>query len=118
MFDEFKKEMTKEFEMIDIGLMSYYIVIEVKQEDKGILITQEGYAKYVLKKFKMDDSNPVDTTMECRIKLSKHEEGNKLDPTLYKSLVGSLCYLTCTRPDILMQLEWSVGTWRIQQQLL
>ena len=44
-FDEFKKEMTKESEMIDIGLMSYYLGIEEKQEDKGILIIQEGYAK-------------------------------------------------------------------------
>ena len=101
MFDEFKKEMTKEFEMTDIGLMSYYLVIEVKQEDKGIMITQEGYAKEVLKKFKMDDCNPVGIPMECEIKLSKHEEGNKVDPDLYKSLVGSLHYLTCTRPDIL-----------------
>ena len=101
MLNEFKKEMTKEFEMTDIGLMSYYLDIEVKKEDKGIQITQEGYAKEVLKKFKMDDSNPVGTLMECRIKLSKHEEGNNVDPTLYKSLVGSLCYLTCTRLDIL-----------------
>ena len=90
MFDEFKNEMTKEFEMTDIGLMSYYLGIEVKQEDNDIMITQEGYAKEVLKKFKMDDSNPVGTPMECEIKLSKHEEGNKVDPILYKNLVGSV----------------------------
>ena len=102
MFEGFKKkEMTKEFEMTDIGLMSYYLDIEVKQEDNGIMITQEGYAKEVLKKFKTDDSNLVGKTMECEIKLSKHEEGNKVDPILYKNLVGSLRYLTCTRPDIL-----------------
>jgi hypothetical protein len=101
MFEEFKKEMTKEFEMTDIGLMSYYLGIEVKQEDQGILITQEGYAKEVLKKFKMDDANPVSTPMECGIKLSKHDEGERVDPSLFKSLVGSLRYLTCTRPDIL-----------------
>ena len=100
-FDEFKKEMTKEFEMTDIGIMSYYLIIEVKKKDKGILITQEGYPKEVLKKFKVDDSNPVSTPMECRIKLPKHEEGNKGNPTLYKSLVESIRYLTCTRPDIL-----------------
>ncbi|KAG7553295.1 hypothetical protein ISN45_Aa06g038290 [Arabidopsis thaliana x Arabidopsis arenosa] len=101
MFEEFKKEMTKEFEMTDIGLMSYYLGIEVKQEDNGIFITQEGYAKEVLKRFKMDDSNPVTTPMECGIKLSKKEEGEGVDPTTFKSLVGSLRYLTCTRPDIL-----------------
>ena len=101
MFEELKKDMAKEFEMTDIGLMSYYLGIEVKQEDKGIFITQEGYAKEVLKKFKMDDSNPVSTPIECGVKLSKHDEGGKVDPTLFKSLVGSLRYLTCTRPDIL-----------------
>ena len=101
MFEDFKKEMTKEFEMTDIGLMSYYLGIEVKQEENGILITQEGYAKEVLKKFKMDDCNPVSTPMECGAKLSKHEDGESVDPTLFKSLVGSLRYLTCTRPDIL-----------------
>lgn len=55
----------------------------------------------MLKKFKMEDSNSVGTPMECRFKLSKHEEGNKMDPTLYKCLVGSLPYLTCTGPNIL-----------------
>jgi hypothetical protein len=101
MFEEFKKDMSNEFEMTDMGLMAYYFGIEVKQEDKGIFITQEGYAKEVLKKFKMDDANPVGTPMECGSKLSKHENGEIVDPTLYKSLVGSLRYLTSTRPDIL-----------------
>ena len=50
--------------MTDIGLMSYYLSIEVKQEDKGILITQEGYSKEVHKKFKMDDSNLVSMLIE------------------------------------------------------
>ncbi|MCI74105.1 reverse transcriptase, partial [Trifolium medium] len=49
----------------------------------------------------MDDANPVSTPMEYGIKLSKHEEGEILDPSLFKSLVGSLRYLTCTRLDIL-----------------
>ena len=101
MLNEFKKEMTKEFEITDIGFMSYYLGIEVKKEDKGIMITPKGYAKEVIKKFKMDYSNSVGTLMECRIKLSKHEEGNNVDPTLYESLVGSLCYLTCTWLNIL-----------------
>ncbi|XP_050888292.1 uncharacterized mitochondrial protein AtMg00810-like [Lathyrus oleraceus] len=101
MFKEFKKDMSNEFEMTDMGLMVYYLGIKVKQEDKGIFITQEGYAKEVLKKFKMDDANPVGTLMGCGSKLSKHENGEIVDPTLYKSLVGSLCYLTSTRPNVL-----------------
>ncbi|KAK2977170.1 hypothetical protein RJ640_000421 [Escallonia rubra] len=54
MFKEFKNAMAQEFEMTDIGLMSYYLGIEVKQRDNGIFISQEGYAKEILKKFKMD----------------------------------------------------------------
>ena len=55
----------------------------------------------MLNNFKMNDSNPIGKPMECGIKLSKHEERNKVDPTLNKSLVGNLFYLTYTRPDIL-----------------
>ncbi|XP_050876759.1 uncharacterized mitochondrial protein AtMg00810-like [Lathyrus oleraceus] len=51
-----------------MGLMAYYLGIEVKK-NKGIFITQEGYAKEVLKKFKMDDVNLVGTPMECGSKL-------------------------------------------------
>ncbi|KAK2974858.1 hypothetical protein RJ640_001909 [Escallonia rubra] len=101
MFKEFKNAMAQEFEMTDIGLMSYYLGIEVKQRDNGIFISQEGYAKEILKKFKMDDANPVSTPVECGVKLSKKDVGEKVDPTFFKSLVGSLRYLTCTRPDIL-----------------
>ncbi|XP_050902735.1 uncharacterized mitochondrial protein AtMg00810-like [Lathyrus oleraceus] len=101
MSEEFKKDISNEFEMTDMGIMAYYLGIEVKQEDRGIFITQEGYAKEVLKKFKMDDTNLVGTPMECGSKLSKHENGEIMDPTLYKSLVGSLRYLTSTRPNIL-----------------
>ncbi|KAK2983111.1 hypothetical protein RJ640_013642 [Escallonia rubra] len=101
MFKEFKNAMAQEFEMTDIGLMSYYLGIEVKQRDNGIFISQEGYAKEILKKFKMDDANHVSTPVECGVKLSKKDVGEKVDPTFFKSLVGSLRYLTCTRPDIL-----------------
>ncbi|KAJ4719135.1 Retrovirus-related Pol polyprotein from transposon TNT 1-94 [Melia azedarach] len=72
LFDDFKNTMTKEFEMTDIGLMAYYLSIE-----------------------------PISTPIECGVKLSKHEEGEKVYSTFFKSLVGCLRYLTCTRPDIL-----------------
>jgi hypothetical protein len=49
----------------------------------------------------MNNCKHVNTPVECVIKLSKHEEGKMVDPTIFKSLVGSLRYLTCTRPDIL-----------------
>ncbi|XP_070015772.1 secreted RxLR effector protein 161-like [Nicotiana sylvestris] len=87
--------------MTDVGLMSYYLGLEVKQMEDGIFISQESYTKEILKKFNMLDCNPVNTPMESGTKLSKFDKGEKVDPTFFKSLVGSLRYLTCTRPDIL-----------------
>ncbi|KAG6532058.1 hypothetical protein ZIOFF_005896 [Zingiber officinale] len=100
MFGEFKEAMTKEFEMTDIGLMAYYLGIEVNQREDGSFISQAGYAREILKKFRMDNSKSINTPVECGVKLSKHDEEEKVDPTFFKSLVGSLRYLTCTRPDI------------------
>ncbi|KAG6502978.1 hypothetical protein ZIOFF_035267 [Zingiber officinale] len=101
MFGECKEAMTKEFEMTDIGLMAYYLGIEVNQREDGSFISQAGYASEILKKFRMDNSKSINTPVECGVKLSKHDEEEKVDPTFFKSLVGSLRYLTCTRPDIL-----------------
>ena len=52
MFEYFKKTMTKEFEMTDIGLMAYYLGIEVKQMEDEIFISQEGYVKDILEKLR------------------------------------------------------------------
>ncbi|GKE63375.1 retrovirus-related pol polyprotein from transposon TNT 1-94, partial [Tanacetum coccineum] len=77
MIDELKKSMTREFEMTDIGLMSYYLGIEVKQRDKGIFICQERYANEILKMFGMDKCNPIGTPIENKTKPSKHDRGKK-----------------------------------------
>jgi Reverse transcriptase (RNA-dependent DNA polymerase) len=100
MIEKFKLEMTKEFEMTDLGLMSYFLGLEVRQENSKTFVSQEAYAKEILKKFKMNECNPVNTLVESETKLSRYDEGKTVDATLYRSLVGSLCYLTCTRPDI------------------
>ncbi|RDX81241.1 putative mitochondrial protein, partial [Mucuna pruriens] len=101
LFEDFKKVMSCEFDIIDIGLLSYYLGLEVKQMNNDIFVSQESYAKKVLEKFKMFDCNPVNTPMEGSLKLSKFDSGEKEDPTLFKSLVGSLRYLTSTRSDIM-----------------
>ncbi|KAK2978512.1 hypothetical protein RJ640_023758 [Escallonia rubra] len=76
---EFKNAIAQVFGMTDIGLMSYYLGIEVTQQDDGIFIFQEGYAKEILNKFKIDDSNPVSTPVECGVKLSKKDIGDKVN---------------------------------------
>ena len=83
MFEYFKKTMTKEFEMIDIGLMVYYLGIEVKQMEDEIFISQEGYVKDILEKFETLNSNPVNTPIEYRVwKLENVLKIQELDPQL------------------------------------
>ena len=71
--EEFKTEMKKEFEMTDLGLMKFFLGLEVKQVSSGIFISQGAYAKDILKRFGMDNCNPVATPMELGAKLSKLE---------------------------------------------
>nr|KYP69546.1 Retrovirus-related Pol polyprotein from transposon TNT 1-94 [Cajanus cajan] len=101
---EFKEIMMKEFEMTDLGLMKYFLGLEVKQSNEGIFISQERYALEILKKFKMEDCNPVSTPMEPGTKISKFDGGERADSGRYRSLVGSLRYLTCTRPDLMLSV--------------
>ncbi|KAG6535025.1 hypothetical protein ZIOFF_008942 [Zingiber officinale] len=82
--------MAREFEMADIGLMSFYLGLEVRQSDDGIFVGQQAYVKEVLDKFNMSNSKSVATPMEARAKLSKDEKGEKVDPPLFKSLMGCL----------------------------
>jgi Reverse transcriptase (RNA-dependent DNA polymerase) len=56
--------MMKEFEMIYLELMKYFLGLEVKQHEKDIFISQEAYAKEILKKFEMENRNPIATPME------------------------------------------------------
>ncbi|KAG6502914.1 hypothetical protein ZIOFF_035203 [Zingiber officinale] len=86
----FMEAMTKAFDMTDMGLMSYFLSLEVKQGVDGIFMTQEQYAKEVHKRFRMDDCNLINTPVACGTKLSKSDEGKMVDPTRFKSLVGSL----------------------------
>ncbi|XP_016169150.1 uncharacterized protein LOC107611769 [Arachis ipaensis] len=97
---EFKKAMIKHFEMTDMDLMSYFLGIEVLQKDDEIFISQKKYANDILKKFQMEHSKPVPTPVEEKFKLLREDKGREINSTYYKSLIGSLKYLTATRPNI------------------
>lgn len=100
-----KKQMFDMFSMSDLGLLSYYLGIEVVQTSKGIKLSQKSYASKILEKTGMLECNPCQVPMEQRLKMSRHGEGKKVDPTYFRSIVGSLRYLVNTRPD----LSYAVG---------
>ena len=83
--------------MKNLGLMKYFLGIEVEQSEKRIFICQNKYARDLLKKFRMENYKPVPTPVATSTKLSKDDEGSDVNPTLFKRLVGSLMYLTTAR---------------------
>ena len=69
--------MTREFEMKDLGLLKFFLGLEVKQGVTGMFISQETYAKEILKKYKMKNCNPVSIPMKPGAKLSKYVKENE-----------------------------------------
>ncbi|XP_014506436.1 uncharacterized protein LOC106766202 [Vigna radiata var. radiata] len=93
--------MMKTVEMTDLGLMNYFLGIEVKLQKEGIFISQKKYIEALLKKFKMNGCKPVTTPLVVNDKLQKDDGAQEADASRYRSLIGSLLYMTTTRPDIM-----------------
>ncbi|KAD6795278.1 hypothetical protein E3N88_06174 [Mikania micrantha] len=101
MCDEFRNSMMLEFEMTNLGRMKYFLGVEVLQSDEGIRMGQMKYAIEILERFNMWDSNGVKNPIVPGSTVTKTGDKTKVDETMYKSLVGSLMYLTVTRPDLM-----------------
>jgi hypothetical protein len=101
----FKEEMKTTLQMSDLGPLSFYLGIEVHQDDSGITLRQTAYAKRVVELARLTDCNPALTPMEERLKLSRDSTTEEMDATQYWRLVGILRYLAHTRSD----LAFSVG---------
>ncbi|XP_050908121.1 uncharacterized mitochondrial protein AtMg00810 [Lathyrus oleraceus] len=100
MFQEFKSSMKREFEMTDLGCMRYFLGVEVTQNSNGIFICQRKYVNEVLEMFGLQNCSSVTNPIVPGCKLTKDAGGLKVDATTYKQMVGSLMYLTATRPDL------------------
>ena len=98
---EFRTVMESEFEMTDLGLMKFFLGIEVQQSESGIFISQSKYARTILKRFNMSNCKEAPTPVKTGLKLSKDDDGSTVDPMLFKRIVGSLMYLTTTRLEIM-----------------
>eukprot|EP00253_Pinus_taeda_P014815 PITA_14815 len=95
-----KKKARKSFEITDLGYVHYYLCIEVTQHSKSILLSQKKYIGDLLDRFGMTECYPLATPLEQNLKLTSIEGKEFEDATKYKQLVGSVNYLTTTRPDI------------------
>ncbi|GKD21159.1 retrovirus-related pol polyprotein from transposon TNT 1-94 [Tanacetum coccineum] len=100
----FSKEMSSKFQMSMMGQMSFFLGLQVSQSPRGIFINQAKYALETLKKYGMDLSDPVDTPMVDRLKLDEDLMGIPVDQTRFRGMVGSLMYLTASRPDLVFAL--------------
>ncbi|XP_030964210.1 secreted RxLR effector protein 161-like [Quercus lobata] len=97
--------MKREFKMSIVGDLNYFLGLQVKQQEHGIFISQEKYAKNLVKRFDLDSKKHTSTPMSSSAKLSHDAAGVEVDPTLYRSMIGSFLYLTASRLDI----AFSVG---------
>jgi hypothetical protein len=96
----FAEDMSEEFEMSMMGELQFFLGLQIKQAKEETFVHQAKYMKDVLKKFKMDDSKPLSTPMSTTTTLDVDEDGEPVDQKEYQSMIGSLLYLTATRPDI------------------
>nr|GEV10886.1 retrovirus-related Pol polyprotein from transposon TNT 1-94 [Tanacetum cinerariifolium] len=98
--DIFSNEMSSKFKMSMMGQMSFFLGLQVSQSPRGIFINQSKFALEILKKFRMDSCDSIDTPMVDRLKLDEDPLGIPVDQTQFRSMVGSLMYLTSSRPDL------------------
>ncbi|GJU16110.1 putative ribonuclease H-like domain-containing protein [Tanacetum coccineum] len=98
--DEFEVLMKGEFEMSAMGELTFFLGLQVKQKPDGIFISQDKYVQDMLKKFDMESVRTATTPYEASKPKSKDEPDDAVNVHLYRSMIGSLMYLTASRPDI------------------
>ena len=100
MCEEFFNLMQSEFEMSMIGEIGFFLGLQIKQHPNEIFISQEKYVKDTLKKYKMNEAKIMITLMHPSSSLDKDESGKSISETEYRGIIGSLLYLTASRPNI------------------
>ncbi|GJS09304.1 retrovirus-related pol polyprotein from transposon TNT 1-94 [Tanacetum coccineum] len=98
--DLFSKIMCSKFKMSMMGKISFLLRLQISQNPRGIFINQSKYALESLKKYGFNSCDPVDTPMVEKSKLDEDKEGKDVDPSHYRGMIGTLLYLTASRPDL------------------
>ncbi|GJZ83315.1 putative ribonuclease H-like domain-containing protein [Tanacetum coccineum] len=97
----FEKLMHEKFQMSSMGELTFFLGLQVQQKKDGIFISQDKYVEEILKKFGFTEVKTTSTPMETQKPLLKDENGKEVDVHMYRSMIGSLMYLTSSRPDIM-----------------
>ncbi|GJV48713.1 putative ribonuclease H-like domain-containing protein, partial [Tanacetum coccineum] len=98
---EFEKLMHEKFQMSSMGELTFFLGLQVQQKKDGIFISQDKYVGEILKKFGFTEVKTASTPIETQKPLLKDEDGEEVDVHMYRSMIGSLMYLTSSRPDIM-----------------
>ncbi|GJT65360.1 putative ribonuclease H-like domain-containing protein [Tanacetum coccineum] len=99
--NEFEALMKSRFQMSSMGELTFFLGLQVKQKPNGIFISQDKYVDEILKKFDFANVKSASTPIETQKPLVKDEEASDVDVHLYRSMIGSLMYVTASRPDIM-----------------
>ncbi|GJS48585.1 uncharacterized mitochondrial protein-like protein [Tanacetum coccineum] len=97
----FEKLMHEKFQMSSMGELTFFLGLQVQQKKDGIFISQDKYVVEILKKFGFTEVKTASTPMETQKPLLKDEDGKEVDVHMYRLMIGSLMYLTSSRPDIM-----------------
>jgi hypothetical protein len=101
---KFAKDMQNEFEMSLLGELSFFLGLHTRQINQGIFISQITYIREMLKRFGMDDCKPIITPMQTSCKLSKDDDSKSTNQRQFRSMIGSLLYVTTSRPDVMHEV--------------
>ncbi|GKC92900.1 uncharacterized mitochondrial protein-like protein, partial [Tanacetum coccineum] len=109
---EFEKMMHKKFQMSSMGELTFFLGLQVKQKEDGVFISQDKYVTKILKKFGFSDVKTANTPMETHKPLLKDADGEDVDEHMYRTMIGSLMYLTSLRTDIIyLKCQPKLGIW-------
>ncbi|GJY00316.1 putative ribonuclease H-like domain-containing protein [Tanacetum coccineum] len=97
----FEKMMHKKFQMSSMDELTFFLGLQVKKKEDGIFISQDKYVTEILKKFGFSDVRIASTPMETHKPLLKDADAEDVDEHFYRSMIGSLMYLTSSSPDIM-----------------
>jgi hypothetical protein len=96
--------MQNEFEMSLLGELSFFLGLQIHQSNQEIFISQTKYIREMLKRFGMEDCKPIITPMQTSCKLSKDDDSKSTDQRQYRSMTGSLLYVTTSRPYAMQEV--------------